>query len=195
MALCCVKMPTTAVSGLKGESLGNVPLIAIGPAICVPGVAAIFLANKTNGCTECPAQWRRKKRKKKPQMRQNQSTIPKEPTLERKCGEFQAGEDSSSSTTTGESIWLTCKAEKDEVLLYLRPYHSSSALVATACVSSYCMFEKVHSPMENMVHTGTPHLPFSTTEPCYKKDRDPTILPYWSFTQPRDCRWDYETVV
>nr|XP_056705106.1 transmembrane protein 215 [Euleptes europaea] len=42
------------VSGIKGESLGDIPLLAIGPAICLPGIAAIALARKTDGCTKWP---------------------------------------------------------------------------------------------------------------------------------------------
>ncbi|XP_054842154.1 transmembrane protein 215 [Eublepharis macularius] len=42
------------VSGIKGETLGDIPLLAIGPAICLPGIAAIALAKKTDGCTKWP---------------------------------------------------------------------------------------------------------------------------------------------
>lgn len=42
------------VSGIKGETLGNIPLLAIGPAICLPGIAAIALTRKTDGCTKWP---------------------------------------------------------------------------------------------------------------------------------------------
>ncbi|XP_061487929.1 transmembrane protein 215 [Rhineura floridana] len=42
------------VSGIKGESLGDIPLLAIGPAICLPGIAAIALTKKTDGCTKWP---------------------------------------------------------------------------------------------------------------------------------------------
>lgn len=42
------------VSGVRGETLGNVPLIAIGPAIFLPGLAAILLAKKTDGCSKWP---------------------------------------------------------------------------------------------------------------------------------------------
>lgn len=51
------------VSGMKGETLGNIPLLAIGPAICLPGIAAIALARKTEGCTKWPENellWARK---------------------------------------------------------------------------------------------------------------------------------------
>lgn len=190
------------VSGLKGERLGNVPLIAIGPAICFPGVVAIVVAQKTNGCTEVPIQWRcvkkkqkNKKKKRKSQMRQTHSIVSKEPTLPGKWEEIQVAEDSSlSSSTIRDSNWLTHKAEMDDALLYIRPYHPPSALVATGCISSYCMFERVHSPLENTIHTGMQHLPLSTAVPSCQKDRDGLPF-YWSFTKPRDCKWDYETVV
>ncbi|NXY88799.1 TM215 protein, partial [Alcedo cyanopectus] len=42
------------VSGIKGETLGDIPLLAIGPAICLPGIAAIALTRKTEGCTKWP---------------------------------------------------------------------------------------------------------------------------------------------
>ncbi|KAJ7335395.1 hypothetical protein JRQ81_013336 [Phrynocephalus forsythii] len=42
------------VSGIKGETLGDIPLLAIGPAICLPGIAAIALTKKTDGCTKWP---------------------------------------------------------------------------------------------------------------------------------------------
>uniref|UniRef100_A0A8C8RGM0 Transmembrane protein 215 n=1 Tax=Pelusios castaneus TaxID=367368 RepID=A0A8C8RGM0_9SAUR len=42
------------VSGMKGETLGDIPLLAIGPAICLPGIAAIALTRKTDGCTKWP---------------------------------------------------------------------------------------------------------------------------------------------
>ncbi|XP_034996376.1 transmembrane protein 215 [Zootoca vivipara] len=47
------------VSGIKGETLGDIPLLAIGPAICLPGIAAIALARKTDGCTKWPDNTRR----------------------------------------------------------------------------------------------------------------------------------------
>ncbi|NXK91435.1 TM215 protein, partial [Formicarius rufipectus] len=46
------------VSGIKGETLGDIPLLAIGPAICLPGIAAIALTRKTDGCTKCPENMR-----------------------------------------------------------------------------------------------------------------------------------------
>ncbi|XP_060546403.1 transmembrane protein 215 [Pantherophis guttatus] len=42
------------VSGIKGETLGDIPLLAIGPAICLPGIAAIALTRKTDGCSKWP---------------------------------------------------------------------------------------------------------------------------------------------
>ncbi|NWR91697.1 TM215 protein, partial [Furnarius figulus] len=46
------------VSGIKGETLGDIPLLAIGPAICLPGIAAIALTRKTDGCTKWPENMR-----------------------------------------------------------------------------------------------------------------------------------------
>ncbi|XP_027564689.1 transmembrane protein 215 [Neopelma chrysocephalum] len=46
------------VSGMKGETLGDIPLLAIGPAICLPGIAAIALTRKTDGCTKWPENMR-----------------------------------------------------------------------------------------------------------------------------------------
>lgn len=184
------------VSGLKGERLGDIPLIAIGPAICLPGVLAIVLASKTNGCTEWPVEWRCAKRKKT-NMSQNKSKYSKETKLDNGWGAFQAIEDSSLSTTKGEPVWLTPKAEKNEVLIYWRPHHPSGALVAPRCVCTYCMLDKVPSPVENIAH-GMQQQPFTTAVPCCKGNRDvglPLLPIYWSFTNPRDFKLDYETVV
>ncbi|KAJ7335906.1 hypothetical protein JRQ81_013847 [Phrynocephalus forsythii] len=42
------------MSGIKGETLGDIPLLVIGPAICLPGIAALTLAKKTNTCPKLP---------------------------------------------------------------------------------------------------------------------------------------------
>uniref|UniRef100_UPI00358DF6BE uncharacterized protein n=1 Tax=Myxine glutinosa TaxID=7769 RepID=UPI00358DF6BE len=41
------------MAGMKGESLGGIPLIAIGMSICIPAVAIMFAAKKTQGFRTC----------------------------------------------------------------------------------------------------------------------------------------------
>lgn len=155
------------MSGMKGETLGGIPLIAIGPAICLPGVVAIILANRTNGCTKFPTRRQclnclcRKCRRRKQMPRTKESTRmardSEEPDGDKRAGaetgyRSGAGADSASITiaTVKESGHLINKANQnhDEVRRY-----PASALMAMAGVSNYSIYDSKSYSMDN--HCGT----------------------------------------
>uniref|UniRef100_A0A663N5D1 Transmembrane protein 215 n=2 Tax=Athene cunicularia TaxID=194338 RepID=A0A663N5D1_ATHCN len=148
------------VSGIKGETLGDIPLLAIGPAICLPGIAAIALTRKTDGCTKWP-------KNKCPCCKQvtdrDVMELLRTPsdleTGRGSCDElakkaFQdrrvlQGEDSVSictTTTMGECKSLIRKVEQEEMLRYLETcYPEMPENVFVRDGSTYSALEKKNS--------------------------------------------------
>ncbi|CAM4566064.1 transmembrane protein 215 [Caretta caretta] len=126
------------VSGMKGETLGDIPLLAIGPAICLPGIAAIALTRKTDGCTKWPDNKRPCSKKAKDKEVVELLRTPSDlESGKSSCDELAKkaylkdrkvpkGEDSVSictttttTTTTGECKSLIKRVDQEEMLRYL----------------------------------------------------------------------------
>ncbi|XP_036372518.1 transmembrane protein 215-like [Megalops cyprinoides] len=184
------------VSGIKGEKLGKVPLLAIGPAICLPGVAAIVLANKTQGCTKWPyrCRWPRRGREP-PEGKEAQEPWDRGEGPDRPA---RGGDDSVSTVTTvGESCRLIRSVEQDEVLRYLRACYPASAFAAARDISDYCALDRLCAPRESMAygagHGSVVYMPRDSIVVYSRRDS----APYTSYCciNPRDFTWGRETVV
>ncbi|XP_066576448.1 transmembrane protein 215-like [Amia ocellicauda] len=196
------------MSGMKGETLGDIPLIAIGPAICLPGVAAIILARKTNGCTKCPTRCRRKKRKEK-KVRELRE-VPWDPgsgkgsgvdlqSLHKDRRPSRSGGDSvSSATTVGESRSLIRKVDQDEVMRYLQACYPYSAFKGIQDVNSYCVFDRMGAPRDSVAYTAVQssvvYVPRDSIVVYSRRDSTPYGT-YCCYINPRDFSWGNETVV
>ncbi|XP_032642426.1 transmembrane protein 215 [Chelonoidis abingdonii] len=155
------------VSGMKGETLGDIPLLAIGPAICLPGIAAIALTRKTDGCTKWPDNKRPccKKAKDKEVVELLRTPSDLE-SGKGSCDELAKkaylkdrkvlkGEDSVSicttttttTTTTGECKSLIKRVDQDKMLRYLEtcyPEMPGNVLVGEGL--TYSALEKKNFP-------------------------------------------------
>ncbi|XP_018591213.1 transmembrane protein 215-like [Scleropages formosus] len=202
------------VSGMKGETLGDVPLLAIGPVICLPGVAAIVLANKTKGCTEfpywCKRPWKHRGTGVWVGAGARTGRHSKESRNRRICEDLEAlqgrrigrtGEDSVSSTTTvGESSRLIRSIERDEVLRYLQACYPSSTFLTDRNTSDYRAVDRLCPSRESTAYGTTRysavHVPRDTIVVYSRTRRDSN--PYGSFCcyiSPRDFSWGNETIV
>ncbi|XP_036407751.1 transmembrane protein 215-like [Megalops cyprinoides] len=207
VALCCIFLVfgfMFTVSGTKGETLGDIPLIALGPAICLPGVVALILAKKTKGFTKCPCKCRCARRQRKPRTRRR----AQEPWDTVVCEELEearwdrrarSGEDSVSTTTTvGESSHLIRSIEQDEVLRYLRACYPASTFMATRDVSNYCVFDRLCSPRDSVAYTAARssvvYMPRDSIVVYSRRDSTPYST-YCCYINPRDFSWGNETVV
>nr|XP_009675075.1 PREDICTED: transmembrane protein 215 [Struthio camelus australis] len=159
------------VSGIKGETLGDIPLLAIGPAICLPGIAAIALTRKTDGCTKwpknkCPCCKQAKDRDVMELLRTPSDLesgkgscdeLAKKTYLKDK--KVLRGDDSVSicttttttTTTTGECKSLIRKGEQEKILRYLETcYPEMPGNVFVGDGSTYSALEKTcSSPTRN----------------------------------------------
>uniref|UniRef100_A0A8C8IS58 Transmembrane protein 215 n=1 Tax=Oncorhynchus tshawytscha TaxID=74940 RepID=A0A8C8IS58_ONCTS len=200
------------MSGMKGETLGGIPLIAIGPAICLPGVVAIILANRTNGCTKFPT-WRQclnclcrmcRKRKQMPRTKESSRVArdSEEPDGDKRTEtgyRSGAGADSVSITitTVKESGHMINKVNHnhDEVRRY-----PASALMAKAGVSNYSIYDSKSYAMDS--HWGAysskvhrvPQQQRDSFVVYYEGDFSP-YGPGYCYTKLRDLMWGVETVV
>ncbi|XP_029441828.1 transmembrane protein 215 [Rhinatrema bivittatum] len=197
------------VSGMKGETLGDIPLLAIGPAICLPGVAAIVLAKKTDGCTKWPyhqcACCKHTKDKEGVELLATPSDLESgkgsSNELDKKGGSKNRSigkEDSSLSTITvpAESRSLLQKVDQDEVLHYLEDCHPANAL-AVSDVSSSCVFETVCSPTDKVIYTAAEgRIVFAPSGTgAYSHRENSPYERYSCYINPRDANWDQETIV
>ncbi|XP_077201392.1 transmembrane protein 215 [Paroedura picta] len=159
------------VSGIKGETLGDIPLLAIGPAICLPGIAAIALTRKTDGCTKWPVTrccptgrcCCRQKPKDKDALellrtpsdlesgKGSCDELAKEAyaTLERKAiPEGGREEDADATTVAPEGKNLLSKVDQEEMLRYLENcYPEMPGNVFVAEGGPYSALDKPDSPL------------------------------------------------
>ncbi|NXI35788.1 TM215 protein, partial [Galbula dea] len=205
------------VSGIKGETLGDIPLLAIGPAICLPGIAAIALARKTDGCTKWP---KNKCPCCKEATDRDVTELLRTPSdLESgkgSCDELakkayqdrrvQRGEDSVSictttTTTTGESKSLIRKVEQEEMLRYLETcYPEMPGNVFVGDVSLYSALEKKSSSPTRDSDAG-PDIednifvaPKDSIIVCSYKENSPYDR-YCCYINPTGVNSDQETIV
>ncbi|XP_023655160.2 transmembrane protein 215 [Paramormyrops kingsleyae] len=184
------------VSGVKGETLGDVPLIAIGPAICLPGVAAIFIANATKGCTVSPFRdvWLCKRGR--PRREDGRSCVDLKAL--HSCKKARSGEDSVSTTTVGETSQLVRDVERDEVLRYLQDCYPSSTFLETSDKSGSYALDRLCPSQESTLNEAARYTavqaPYDSivVSSLYKSN---SYGSYCCYIPPRDFSWDVETVV
>ncbi|XP_030048219.1 transmembrane protein 215 [Microcaecilia unicolor] len=202
------------VSGMKGETLGDIPLLALGPAICLPGVAAIVLAKKTDGCTKWPSKWPKHHCDccKHPRDKEGVELLATPSDLEsgkgsshelaKKAGSKTrsiAKEDSSLSTITvpAESKSLLQNVDQAEALLYSEHCRPTNALLGVSGISAYCVFEPMHTPIDKVVYTAAQDkIVFAPSGPAAYSHRENSPYEiYHYYLNPRDANWDQETIV
>lgn len=208
------------VSGIKGETLGDIPLLAIGPAICLPGIAAIALTRKTDGCTKCPENMRPccKEIKDRDVMELLRTPSDLE-SGKGSCDELARkayrkdrrglrGEDtvfvcttSTTAAATGEGKSLTQKVEQEEMLKYLEscyPEMPENVFVGDGSTHS-ALEKKSSSPSRDS--TPCPDIednifvaPKDSIIVCSYKDNSPYDR-YCCYINPTGINSDQETIV
>ncbi|KAE8632670.1 hypothetical protein XENTR_v10001622 [Xenopus tropicalis] len=191
------------VSGFKGESLGPIPLIAIGPAIFLPGVAAISLARRTDGCTKWPyKKWiccRKTKDKEDIELMKTppdmESGKGSSNELDKKGEKKEKDEECESSKviTIEDASILIKGVDQHEVLKYLDQCYSSNTLPG-GVESSCSVFDKTCAT-DRIIYMATEEK--VTLDPrdkeaaafSHKQDR------YCCYVQATEVTWDQETIV
>ncbi|XP_074850144.1 transmembrane protein 215 [Carettochelys insculpta] len=208
------------VSGMKGETLGDIPLLAIGPAICLPGIAAIALTRKTDGCTKWPENMRpccrKTKDKEVVELLRTPSDLesgkgscheiaPRAHLQERKG---LKGEDSVSicttttaTTATGEGKSLIRKVDQEEMLRYLETcYPEMPGNVFVGEAPTYSALEKKSStpPWDGVACPDTEDnifvAPKDSIIVCSYKENSPYDR-YCCYINPTGVGLDHETIV
>ncbi|XP_038626029.1 transmembrane protein 215 [Tachyglossus aculeatus] len=208
------------VSGMKGETLGNIPLLAIGPAICLPGIAAIALARKTEGCTKWPENellWCRKlpcfKKAKDKEVtellrtpsdlesgKRSSDELMKKTFLRGKLSPKGVVSVSGSATATGagECKSLNQKVEQDEMLRYLEGSQPSGACPAAGSTPTYSALDPKCSTWDRSdCPEPEDHIFFVPQDSiivCSYKENSPYDR-YCCYINPSQVGWDHETIV
>ncbi|NXA11016.1 TM215 protein, partial [Sapayoa aenigma] len=205
------------VSGIKGETLGDIPLLAIGPAICLPGIAAIALTRKTDGCTKCPENMRPCCKQVKDRDVMELLRTPSDlESGKGSCDELAKkayqkdrrvlrGEDSvfictTTAATMGECNSLVKKVEQEDMLKYLETcYPEMPGNVSVGDGSTYSALEKNYSPSRDS--TTCPDIednifvaPKDSIIVCSYKDNSPYDR-YCCYINPTGVNSDQETIV
>ncbi|XP_053312434.1 transmembrane protein 215 [Spea bombifrons] len=197
------------VSGFKGETLGSIPLIAIGPAIFLPGAAAIAITRRTEGCSKWP--YKRysccKKTKDKEDVEllktpsEMESGKGSSNELDKKGESKEKGEDAESGkvVTIGDARTLGSGVEEDVVVKYLEQCYSKNTLPGGGGSHNICsVFDKTCSS-DRVIYTATDEK--VTFDP---RDKDASVCPqkegspnkmYCCYVKPTELKWDQETVV
>nr|XP_033782486.1 transmembrane protein 215 [Geotrypetes seraphini]XP_033782492.1 transmembrane protein 215 [Geotrypetes seraphini]XP_033782499.1 transmembrane protein 215 [Geotrypetes seraphini]XP_033782507.1 transmembrane protein 215 [Geotrypetes seraphini] len=202
------------VSGMKGETLGDIPLLAIGPAICLPGVAAIVLAKKTDGCTKWPAKWpkhhcdccKHPKDKEGVELLATPSEMESgkgsSNELDKKAGSKNKSigkEDSSLSTITvpAESKSLLQKVDQGEALRYPEQCQPTNVPPGVSSISTYCVFITKRSPTDEVIHPAAEDkIVFAPSDTgAYSHRENSPYEIYHYHLNPRDANWEQETIV
>ncbi|KAJ7423846.1 transmembrane protein 215 [Pitangus sulphuratus] len=207
------------VSGIKGETLGDIPLLAIGPAICLPGIAAIALTRKTDGCTKWPENMRPCcKRVKDRDVMELLRTPSDLESGKGSCDELAKkayqkdrrvlrGEENSvfvcttTAATMGECNSLTKKAEQEDMLKYLET--SYPQIPGSVCMGDGSMYsaleKKSSSPSRDS--TACPDIednifvaPKDSIIVCSYKDNSPYDR-YCCYINPTGINSDQESIV
>ncbi|KAG8429593.1 hypothetical protein GDO86_001311 [Hymenochirus boettgeri] len=198
------------VSGFKGETLGSIPLLAIGPAIFLPGVAAIALTRRTDGCTKWPYKYKLpccKKTKDKEDIEllktpsEMESGKGSSNDLDKKGEKKEKDKDCESSKviTIEDARTLIMGGDKDEVQKYMDICYSSNALPGEADNHNTCsVFDKTCSS-DRIIYTATEER--VTLDP---RDKDASVFSHQSaspynryccYVKATEVKWDQETVV
>ncbi|KFW80446.1 Transmembrane protein 215, partial [Manacus vitellinus] len=207
------------VSGMKGETLGDIPLLAIGPAICLPGIAAIALTRKTDGCTKWPEDMRPCcKRVKDRDVMELLRTPSDLESGKGSCDELVKkayqrdrrvlrGEENSIfvcttvAATMGECNSLIEKVEQEDMLKYLEtPYPQMPLTLCVGDGSTYSALEK-KSSSPSRDSTACPEIednifvaPKDSIIVCSYKDNSPYDK-YCCYINPTGINSDQESIV
>ncbi|XP_043530116.1 transmembrane protein 215-like [Chiloscyllium plagiosum] len=181
------------VSGVRGETLGDIPLIAIGPAIFLPGLAAILLAKKTDGFSKWPAALCCGRDR-----RDTEGELLAAPSI---GGSWQDMSKTSTRTQTPEveeggfsvdSRSLIRKSDQEAARRYLETYYPSGVF------NNYCAFARLCSNRDSAFYTSV----YSTRDSVVYSPRDsvPYGRYYCCYPSPGETQhvrlcWDYETIV
>ncbi|XP_075047734.1 transmembrane protein 215 [Mixophyes fleayi] len=194
------------VSGFKGETLGSIPLLAIGPAIFLPGVAAITLTRRTDGCTKWPYKYctcccKKGRDKENVELLKTPSGMESgkgsSNELDKKTEPEDKGEDCEPSKiiTIGDSRTLNMKVDGDEMLRYMDQCYSKNTLPGGVETHNICsVFDKKFTP-ERIIYTATEEK--VTLDP---RDSDAGRVGspynrYCCYVKPTEVNWDQETIV
>ncbi|XP_064497876.1 transmembrane protein 215 [Pseudopipra pipra] len=207
------------VSGMKGETLGDIPLLAIGPAICLPGIAAIALTRKTDGCTKWPEDMRPCcKRVKDRDVMELLRTPSDLESGKGSCDKLAKkayqrdrrvlrGEENSifvcttAAATMGECSSLIKKVEQEDMLKYLEtPYPQMPLTLCVGDGSTYSALEKKSSsPSRDSI--ACPEIednifvaPKDSIIVCSYKDNSPYDR-YCCYINPTGINSDQESIV
>ncbi|KAM9329694.1 transmembrane protein 215 [Gastrophryne carolinensis] len=196
------------VSGFKGEMLGSVPLIAIGPAIFLPGVAAITLARRTDGCTKWPYKYctcccKKGKDKENVELLKTPSDMESgkgssnELDKKAKPKEKQEGCKTTKITTIEDSRTLATKACGDEDKCLDQCYSSKNTLPG-GVENHNTVFDKKITE-DRIIYTVTEEKvtldPRDSDAASYAKGKDSSCNRYYCYVKPTEVNWDQETVV
>ncbi|XP_009082909.1 PREDICTED: transmembrane protein 215, partial [Acanthisitta chloris] len=198
---------------------GDIPLLAIGPAICLPGIAAIALTRKTEGCTKCPENMRPCCKQVKDRDVMELLRTPSDlesgkgsrdelaKKVYQKDKRVLRGEDSvfiyttAAAATMGECKSLIKKVEQEEMLKYLETcYPEMPGNVSVGDSSTYSALEKnCSSPSRDS--TACPDVednifvaPKDSIIVCSYKDNSPYDK-YCCYINPTGVNSDQETIV
>ncbi|KAK6493250.1 transmembrane protein 215-like [Huso huso] len=193
------------VSGIKGEMLGDIPLLVIGLALFLPGIGAIMLAKKTDGCTKCSC-YSQCCRRKKGKNKEDSELLEVPWDLESGKGGCddkdrhpRSGEDSVSTTTTvGESRSLIRRVDQEEVIRYLEACYPSSVFTRVRDVTSYCVLDRMCDPRDSVAYiaarNSVVYLPRDSIVVYTHRDSTP-YGGYCCYINSGDFSWSHETVV
>ncbi|KAM5193941.1 transmembrane protein 215 [Mantella aurantiaca] len=198
------------VSGFKGETLGSIPLIAIGPAIFLPGVAAITLARRTDGCTkwpykQCACCCKKGKDKENVELLKTPSDMESgkgssnELDKKAKPKEKDEGSESNNITTIRVSRTLTMKGDGDEGLKCQDQCYSTNTLPGGVDNHNTCsVFDKKITP-DRIIYNATEEKvtldPRDSDAGAYPQGGDNSYNRYCCYVKPTEVNWEQETIV
>ncbi|XP_041042464.1 transmembrane protein 215-like [Carcharodon carcharias] len=179
------------VSGIRGETLGDIPLIAIGPAISLPGLAAILLAKKTDGFSKWPAICGpRTKEEAEGELLVGQSVGGSSQDMSKTSTRSQTPEVEEGGFAV-DSRSLIRKSDQEAARRYLETYYPSG-------VFNYCSLSRLCSNRDSAFYTSV----YSTRDSVVYSPRDsiPYGRYYCCYPSPGEAQhirlcWDYETIV
>ncbi|XP_063776764.1 transmembrane protein 215 [Pseudophryne corroboree] len=196
------------VSGFKGETLGSIPLLAIGPAIFLPGVAAITLTRRTDGCTKWPYKYctcccKKGRDKENVELLKTPSDMESgkgsSNELDKKAEPEEKGEgcEPNKIITIGDSRTLTVKVDGDEMVRYMDKCYSQKTLPGG--VENICsVFDKKYTP-ERIIYTATEERvtldPRDSGAAASCQGGESPYNRYCCYIKPTEVNWDQETVV
>ncbi|XP_068127463.1 transmembrane protein 215 [Hyperolius riggenbachi] len=194
------------VSGFKGETLGSIPLIAIGPAIFLPGVAAITLARRTDGCTKWPYKYctcccKKGRDKENVELLKTPSDKGSSNELDKKSKPKEKGEDGESKkiTTIEDSKIVPEKEDGDAGQKCLDQCYAKNSLPGGVENHNNCSVFDKKITADRIVYTVTEEKitldPRDSDAGAYSQGGDNSYNRYCCYVKPTEVTWDQETIV